>query len=369
MKIRQIFILLLILALSLGLTACSSQTTTPTTSTTIMVTDVWGRQVAIPATVKKIVCLGSGAPRMAAYLGVVGMMVGNEDHDAKNLTVLRDYNPVYYEKLKKLPLVGKGGGSGNNNGYPEKIIIVKPDVILAGFSAEAADELAKQTNIPVVCVRYISNNFIDDTFYKAMRVFAETVGAQERCEKVLAFIDACKKDLSRRTASIPADKKIKAYTGAVTFNGRHGFAGTYAKFGPFLGVNAHNVADEVNKPGYFEADLEKVVVWNPDVIFLDPGNMDLIKDEYAANTKYFNNLRAIREGRVYTMPSFNNCGTNITYAIMNAYYAGIVLFPEQFKDVDIAKKSAEISALFLGKDIYGAMAKGGLYYGKIKIGG
>ncbi len=28
------------------------------------------------------------------------------------------------------------------------------------------------------------------------------------------------------------------------------------------------------------------------------------------------------------MPSFNNCGTNITYALMDAYYAGIVLVSE-----------------------------------------
>ena len=370
MKIQRVISILLLLTIALTLAACSS---TPAKkeadkAQTRVVTDVWGRKVQIPSDVKKIVCLGSGAPRMAAYLGVVDMMVGSEDHDAKNYTVLRDYNPVYYDKLKNLPLVGKGGGSGNNNGYPEKITEVKPDVIIAGFSPEAADELARQTNIPVVCVRYISNNFVDETFYSAMRVFAEVVNAQERCEKVLSFIDTCKKDLNDRTANILKSEKPKVYTGAVTFNGRHGFAGTYSNFGPFMGINALNVADEVKKPGYFEADLEKVVVWDPDIIFLDPGNMNLVNDEYTANAGFFNNLRAVREGRIYTMPSFNNCGTNITYAIMNSYYAGTVLFSQQFADVSIDKKSSEILTFFLGKDIYDTMAKHGLYYGKIKIG-
>ena len=59
---------------------------------------------------------------------------------------------------------------------------------------------------------------------------------------------------------------------------------------------------------------------------------------------------------------------NISYALMDAYYAGIVLFPEQFSDIDIAKKSEEILTLFLGENIYDTMAKGGLYYGKITIG-
>ena len=335
---------------------------------TRMVVDTWGREVEIPEKVEKIVCLGSGAPRMAAYLDVVDMLVGAEDNDLKGVTVLRDYNVVYQQQLSQLPAVGAGGGSGANNGYAEQIISVQPDVILAGFSQEAAQELENQTGIPVVCVRYLSVNFVDESFYSAMRVFAEVVGAQERCEQVLSFIDACKKDLNDRTKDIPDSQKKTAYTGAVTFSGRHGFAGTYANFGPFLGVNALNVADEVKDTNYFETDLEKVLQWDPDVIFLDPGNMDLVNDEYKTNPGYFNSLRAVQEGQVYTMPSFNNCGTNITYAIMNAYYAGIVLYPEAFADVDMATIGGEILEFMLGVDFFEEMEAGGLYYGKLTIG-
>ncbi len=332
------------------------------------VTDVWDRRVEIPETVTSVICLGSGAPRMAAYLDVMDMLVGNEQHDADEMTVLRDYSPVWQASMKELPVVGAGGGSGSNNGYPEEIITLAPDVILAGFSREAADELQKQTGIPVVAVRYISNGLADDSFYTAMRVFAETVGAQERCEAVLSFIDTCKEDLAGRTAHIPDSEKLKAYAGAVTFSGRHGFAGTYSNFGPFTAINALNVADEADKDGYYEADFEKIIAWNPDVIFLDPGNMNLVNDEYAANPKYFQSLPAVQKGRVYTMPSFNNCGMNITYALMNAYYAGTVLFPGQFAEVDMAAKAAEILTFFLGADTYNTMVEGGLYYGTLTIG-
>lgn len=332
------------------------------------VTDVWGREVEIPANVETIVCLGSGAPRIAAYLDVVNKLVGAEDHDKESASILRDYSVVCHDAMKDLPAVGAGGGSGANNGYAEQIITVRPDVILAGFSQEAADELQKQTGIPVVSVRYLSINFVDESFYRAMRVFAEVVSAEERCEEVLEFIDGCKADLNERTKDIPEEQKLKAYTGAVTFSGRHGFAGTYANFGPFLGVNALNVADEVTGQNYFETDLEKVVQWDPDVIFLDPGNMDLVNDEYKTNPGYFDSLRAVREGNVYTMPSFNNCGTNITYAIMDAYYAGTVLYPEQFADVDMAATGGRILETLLGEDFFTEMEAGGLYYGKLTIG-
>ena len=333
-----------------------------------IVTDTWGRKVEILYNVESIICLGSGAPRMAAYLDVVDMMVGVEDHDKEAYNILRDYNPVYRDEIKELPAVGSGGGSGANNGYAEEIITVAPDVILAGFSAEAADELYGQTGIPVVCVRYLSRNFVDESFYDAMRVFAEVVGAQERCEAVLSFIDECKQDLNDRTKDISDFDKQKVYTGAVTFSGRHGFGGTYAHFGPFMGVNALNVADEAADQNYYEVDLEKVIEWDPDIIFLDPGNMDLVNDEYNTNPGFFDALRAVKEGQVYTMPSFNNCGTNITYALMDAYYAGIVLYPEQFADVTMPGIGGKILTFMLGKDTFAEMEAGGLYYGELTIG-
>lgn len=379
---KKITAIILALAALLSLAACGSstapeQSAAPAQENTAqenaaqemrIVTDTWGRKVEIPYNVESIICLGSGAPRMAAYLDVVDMMVGVEDHDKEAYNILRDYNPVYRDEIKDLPAVGSGGGSGANNGYAEEIITVAPDVILAGFSAEAADELYGQTGIPVVCVRYLSRNFVDESFYDAMRVFAEVVGAQERCESVLSFIDECKQDLNDRTKDITDSDKQKVYTGAVTFSGRHGFGGTYAHFGPFMGVNALNVADEAADQNYYEVDLEKVIEWDPDIIFLDPGNMDLVNDEYNTNPGFFDALRAVKEGQVYTMPSFNNCGTNITYALMDAYYAGIVLYPEQFADVTMPEIGGKILSFMLGKDTFAEMEAGGLYYGELTIG-
>ena len=365
-------------------TADAVQDTTPETRT---VTDVWNREVEIPYEVKTIVCVGSMAPRFAAYLDVVDMMVGAEDSDIKGMSVRYDYSPVYHDQLKDLPSVGAGGGSGDNNAYAEQIIQLMPDVIIAGFNEEAAEELQRQTGIPVVSVRYRTQGFIDDGFYRAMRIFAEVVGAQERCEEVLDYIDACKADLNDRTKDIPDSDKLKAYTGAVTFNGRHGFAFTYVNFPAFTAVNANNVADEFLKSqtgdaadaaastgtAYigndgFEVDLEQIIAWDPDIIFLDPGNMDLVNDEYKNNPGFFDSLRAIQAGQVYTMPSTNSAGPNITYLLINAYFAGITLYPEEFADVNLTEKAGEIMELMLGQDFFSEMEAGGLYYGTIQIG-
>lgn len=375
---------LLALVMLFAMAVSASAEATPETR---IVTDVWNREVEIPYEVKSIVCLGSMGPRFAAYLDVVDMMVGAEDSDIEKMSVRYDYSPVYHEQLKELPSVGAGGGSGDNNGYAEAIIQAQPDVIIAGFNEDAADELQAQTGIPVVSVRYRTQGFIDEGFHRAMRVFAEVVGAQERCEQVLAYVDACKADLNDRTKDIPDSDKLRAYTGAVTFNGRHGFAFTYVNFPAFTAVNALNVADvlleertgeaaaEAAASGKayigndgFEVDLEQIIAWDPDIIFLDPGNMDLVNDEYANNPGFFDSLRAIQEGQVYTMPSTNAAGPNVTYLLINAYYAGLTLYPEQFSDVRLEDKAAEIMEMMLGENFFDQMVEGGLYYGAITIG-
>ena len=381
---KKMLATLLALVMLFAMAVSASAEATPETR---IVTDVWNREVEIPYEVKSIVCLGSMGPRFAAYLDVVDMMVGAEDSDIEKMSVRYDYSPVYHEQLKELPSVGAGGGSGDNNGYAEAIIQAQPDVIIAGFNEDAADELQAQTGIPVVSVRYRTQGFIDEGFHRAMRVFAEVVGAQERCEQVLAYVDACKADLNDRTKDIPDSDKLRAYTGAVTFNGRHGFAFTYVNFPAFTAVNALNVADvlleertgeaaaEAAASGKayigndgFEVDLEQIIAWDPDIIFLDPGNMDLVNDEYANNPGFFDSLRAIQEGQVYTMPSTNAAGPNVTYLLINAYYAGLTLYPEQFSDVRLEDKAAEIMEMMLGENFFDQMVEGGLYYGTITIG-
>ncbi len=387
-RMKQALALLLALAMTAGLTACGGAGGEPEEAPqTRTVTDVWNREVEIPMEVDSIVCLGSMAPRFAAYLDVVDMMVGAENSDIERMTARYDYSPVYHDQLKALPPVGAGGGSGENNGYAEQIIQVQPDVILAGFDEDAARELESQTGIPVVCVRYRTQSFIDEGFYRAMRVFAQVVGAEERCEEVLSYVDDCKADLDRRTREIPEGEKLKAYTGAVTFNGRHGFPFTYVNFPPFLAVHARNVADSyleevtgaaadaaaesgkayLGQNG-FEVDLEQIFQWDPDIVFLDPGNLDLVNEEYRSNPGFFQALRAVREGEVYTMPSTNAAGPNISYILVNAYYAGSVLYPQQFADLDFEEKAGEILEFMLGENTFEQMKTDGLYYGTIQIG-
>lgn len=374
---RFVALLLALLALT-ALSACgatpaeesdSTQTAVDADSDAVRtVVDCYGREVEIPEEVKTVVCTGSGALRMVCYLQCADKLVGVEDTDKNYETsTLRDYAHVYYETLQALPSIGKGGGTANT-AYVEELIALQPDVILSGYSQEALEDLARTTGIPCVSVRALSINFIDESFYTAMEVAADVLGAQARCEEVLTWIDGCKADLSARTADIPEADKPLCYAGAVTYSGTHGFTGTYSNFGPFLAIGARNAADEVEEEGYYDADPEKILSWDPDVIFLDPGSLDLVQEEYASNPGFFDALTAVQTGQIYACVSYNNYSTNVGYAIADAYYAGTVLSPEQFADVDIAAKTDEILEFLLGRGYYDDMTADGLAFGPLEIG-
>lgn len=222
--------------------------------------------------------------------------------------------------------------------------------------------------IGVVSITYQSDMF-DPNLQRSLELIGDILGKEERCAEVISYIKDAQADLNDRTKGIPDADKPTAYAGAVTFSGGHGFGGTYGKFSPFTAINAINVADEAGKEGSFEVDWEKVLIWDPDYIFLDPGNMNLVNEEYEKNPDYFKSLRAVKEGKVYSMISYNSYTTNVEIAIADAYYAGKVLFPEQFDDIDIAEKTDELLEKFLGKSFYSDMVEAGLTYGEIEIGG
>ena len=349
----------------LTLAACAPSN--DSTNETRLITDVWGREVQVPTVVDSIVTLGPGATRLAVYLGVSDQIVGAEAQTA-DFNILMDFSPIVHDAFQSLPIVGQGGGSGENNAYVESLIHLAPDVILAAFTPEAADDLQAQTGIPVVAVRYISTGLANETFFTAMRVFATTVQAEDRAEEVLAKIESLRNDLSQRTINIPDDARPSVYAGAITFSGQRGFGGTYSNFGPLAAIHANNMADTALEPGFYEVDFEQIITWDPDVIFLDPGNMHLVNAEFSRNPAFFQSLRAVQQGRVYAMPAFNFSATNVTYALMNAYFAGTILFPEQFADINIAEKSAEILTFFLGQNTFDLMAEHGLVFRALTIG-
>ena len=300
---KRIFALFLTLLLAVSLlVGCNNNSGSDQGDRTI--TDSAGRRVSLPETIKSVVCVGVGALRYTCYMGAADLVIGVEDYEVKT-GMTRLYQYVNFDKFKDLPVIGTNGQP-----YTEEIIKLSPDVIVMSKSASVdADTLQSQTGTPVVVVPG-SDAALDDNAYETIRILGELYGKTDRSATLTAYLQGIRKDLDDRTKNIPDSEKPSVYVGGVSFKGHHGFEGTEAGYGPFALINAKNLADTTGQTGAFNIDLEQVLAWDPDIIFVDFNGMNLINEDYAKNPGYYNNLTAVQEGQyVYY-------GTRLTYELI-----------------------------------------------------
>ncbi|WP_431731793.1 iron ABC transporter substrate-binding protein [Aceticella autotrophica] len=357
LKLRVFFAALL--SIVIITTACSSkapvQQKQETKAQKITVTDLVGRQVEVTVPANKVVGIWPGALRLITYVDGVKKLAGVENIDIKPADG-RTYNMAYRDELSKLPVIGQGGPDSAPD--PEKLVEVKPDVIFAAYADKAkADDLQTKTGIPVVVISYGKLATFDEDVYKSINLIGKITGEETRAHEVVDYIKNCQKDLNDRTKGIPNDKKPTVYVGALGMKGMHGIESTQGNYPPFKNINAKNVVDETGQKGSVMIDREKLLSWNPDVIFIDEGGLPLVKQDYQKDPKFYQSLKAVKDGHVYGLLPYNNYTTNIDTAIADSYYAGKVLYPEQFKDIDPAKKADEVYKFFYGKPLYDKMVE------------
>lgn len=322
--------------------AAESEAESMEESATRIITDSTGRDVEIPSRVESIVCVGVGALRYSCYMDAADLVVGVEDYEVKE-GMSRLYNYVNFDKFKDLPVTG-------TNGEPniEEIITAGPQVIvMSSYASADADDLQAKSGIPVVMVPG-SDTTLDDNAYETIRIMGELYGKEDRAQELTAYLKGIQKDLDDRTADIPEEDKPSVYVAGVSFKGAHGFEGTEAYYGPFELIHANNLANTTDQTGAFDIDLEQVLTWDPEIIFLDFNGMSLINEDYADNPDYYQNLTAVKEGKVYSQISFRSSASNLETALADAYYAACIMYPEQFSDIDPVEKAGEIFTALLG---------------------
>ena len=371
-KLNKSMVLIILVVFIVGLMAgCGSNNqavTTPegaeTASRTI--TDSVGRQVTIPSAVEKIVPLGN-TPRMIVYLGLADKVVGIGGMNKDNITPLTAYAYVNKDRWADIPLVGTDA-QGATDYYPEQIISVQPDVILCSYTAELAEEIQTKTGIPVVAVAM--GTLFESDYEEALLLLGDVCGVKERAEEVIAYINANLADLKTRTADVPDGNKPTVLGAAATFKGLHGIEGVYTKYAVFEAINANDVTKGISEQSSgVLIDKEQVIGWNPQYIFLDSGGVGLVKNDYEKNPDFYAHLRAVKNNNLYQYPSSTSYYSNLEISLVNSYYAGSILYPEQFKDVVFADRAAEIFEFFLGDgDYLSTLEAAGAGYGKVRLG-
>jgi iron complex transport system substrate-binding protein len=367
MKTRFFNVLSLLVLALLVLSGCQAASQGGAQTT---VTDLLGRKVTLPAAVKRVIAIGPGALRLYVYAGNLSYVVGVEQMETGDVSG-KPYmlaNP----DLAKLPVIGLGGP--NNAPDPEKILTVKPDVIFSTYAtdAAAADELQTKTGIPVVVLSYGGASFGTTAIFggsvlDSLRLVGSITGQDAKAQAAVNFIQQAAKDLDARTKDIPAADKPTVYVGGLGSKGTHGIESTQGKYALLDVIHARNVVDETGKGGSLMVDKEKLLAWNPDVIFIDRGGFATVVEDYRKNSVFYESLSAVKRGQVYAQLPYNYYSTNIDTAIADAYYLGKMLYPATFADVDPAQKADAIYTALVGKPVFTQLAAGLGGFGPLKL--
>jgi iron complex transport system substrate-binding protein len=326
---------------------------------TFTVTDALGREVTVPSDINKVVGVRAGSLRFLVYMDAVNMIAGIEESELQRL---RPYT-IAYPQLLNLPVIGPSMG-----GDAELILNAGPDVIFMSYAVKGdADALQKKTGIPVVAIECPEFGTNREALYASFQLIGQVLGKEERAEDLIRYIKTSVTDLEKRSQTVAENEKPTVYIGGVSYSGAHGITSTQPNYPPFMFVNAGNVAANMDDQlvshvkGAF-VDKEQLMIWNPDMIFIDQSGFDLVKNDLSQHPVLFESLEAIEKNRIYVLFPYNNYATNYELVLANAWYTGKLLYPETFHDVIVEEKVNDILKVFLGKPLLNEIIKnvGGL---------
>lgn len=329
----------------------------------IEITDVEGRKVFVPNNVERIIAVNAGAMRFISYMGAISNVVGVEDTEHR---ALRPYNLAFPE-IKNKTIIGPQPG-----GDAELILKANPQVIFwSGYATSkgSAEKLQQKTGIPTITIKSGELGVENEEIYKTLKVIGKVLNKEKRAKELVDYIENNMQELKNRIEVVEMNKRPKVYVGGLSFNGSRGLGSTRVNFAPFLLTKAENVVQNL---GYdkdytrpLTIDLEKLIEWNPDYIFIDSDGWLLAQEEIKQRKSLYANLKAFREGNVYVIPRYINNSTSYDYALIDAWYVAKVLYPEQFKDINIDEKAKDILEKFYQKKI--DLKKFDLVFQKIEL--
>jgi len=331
----------------------------PTPADAKTITDALGRTVSVPDDPERIVCLGPGALRLIVYLDAVEPVAAVESMEKMN----PQGRPYWIARpeLHDLPTCGPGGPAAiNKKPDMEAVLQARPRVIFATYmDSGLADEVQDALTIPVVGLSYGDLGRFDKAVFDSLRIAGRVLNRSDRADAVVNFIHSLIGDLEDRTRNIPEDRRPRAFVGGIGYRGAHGIESTESDYLPLNGINAVNLADQVEARigSHVFVDKEILLSLDPEVIFIDGGGLELVAQDFRKKPEFYKTLTAFKTRRVHVLPPFNFYTTNLGTALADAYAAGKILYPDRFDDVDPEKKADEIYTFLVGRPVYDAMAR------------
>jgi iron complex transport system substrate-binding protein len=310
------------------------------------ITDLAGRSIRIPDEVKNIVAVGPGALRLVVYLEAEDRAVGVEEFEKRNQQ--RPYI-IAHPELTELPVIGPQFG-----GDAELIAAQNPDLIISSYLSQAEMEsLQSKTTIPVISINDGAPGSMTESDFKAsLKFLAEILDKRVRAAELIAIFDQHKQELKNMSRDLNLNQSV--YIGGIGNKGAQGITSTEANYPPFRYLGLNNIIEDQDKSN-FTISKERLLLENPDIIFIDQGGVKLVEQDL--KREEYKYLKAYQENMIYQLLPYNHYTTNFATMLADGYFIAKTLYPENFKEVEAAEKADQIYQQFVGQPVYTEMAE------------
>lgn len=346
---------------AVGVTAgCLSDSTTLSGGRDL--TDLTGRRVTVPEEPASVVAVNPGSLRLVAQFEATDLVVGVENDETAWQQEIA-YNVANPNLANETVIGGRGG-------EVETLIAEDPEVILSTGGAEELETVQERTGIPTVGLSW--GQLIDIGGPKLPEVWellGTVLAREDRADELQSFLIDTTAEFTRRVENAERSETRPTYVTGVSFEGGQGFEATRPQFAPFdLLGGIDNVAADVGFSGipHVTVSAETIIDWDPEFVFVDLHNLDLVVDDIERNSA-FQNLTAVENGNVYGLLPNYQYALNHSNALANAYAVGSVLYPDAFDDIALGDRADDIYETLLGASIYDEVAaiQGG--FGQVEL--
>ena len=359
--IKRLLVLFAVMIIA-AMAVCATPVAESTSASSIVVTDMIGRQVeVVPGSYTRVVCIGAGALRMYTYINGADLLCGVEDIDNTSLqnrpkmfdSVAIPYRIAYETEFSTLPSCGVGGPQAQA-AEAEKILSCNPDIVISEYEdVDKENALQEQLGVPVITLRSGPKNVFDDSFKGSLRLLGQLFGKEDRAEAIISFIDKEASDISSRTAAVADDQKPSVYICGLGNWGTTNHLMTMPNYAAFDVANVKNAASGLGSKGVQAIEKEYFVSLGKDmdIIVMDAAAVKNVKPLFKEDPTMFDSCKAWQNGEVYLQMAFNAYYTNYELALANTWFIAKSVYPELFEDIDLTAKMDEITEVFLGKPL------------------
>ncbi|MFU2315646.1 ABC transporter substrate-binding protein [Rahnella sp. PCH160] len=308
------------------------------------ITDQLGRQVTIPDQVDRVVVLQHQTLNLLVQLDATKDIVGVLNNWQQQL------GSGYVRlapSLEKTPVVGD-----LTSVNLESVVALHPQVVfVTNYAPQEMIDQISQTGIAVVAVslrddpkgeEHKMNPVLPDEdraysegLKKGIQLIGEVVNRQKQAQSLIDYTFAQRQLTGTRLKTIPADQRIRTYMANPDLT-------TYGS-GKYTGLmmshaGAFNVAAATVK-GYKQVSLEQVIVWNPQVIFVQDRYPEVVSQ--ISNDPKWQSIDAVKNHRVYLMPEYAKAwGYPMPEALaIGELWMAKKLYPQKFADIDMQKQA------------------------------